>query len=434
MGYFAESLDIFRDQLMLNEAYVGKTPTLEAIEKKIGEIRPKIKYSGANSTLKEVLELNRLFEKQFGMDVFALKVYPTSYPNAYTTVFANTFDIAEDYVSLAKQITADASNGYRFKPGNNFCIICYIATSILVDPQYTDEEVVAILLHELGHNFADCIYGDIELADREMMIAYKKFIIFVSIMYALTIVGIPIAIQNLKNLNIYSNKNRRKSEHKNQKVGKGKVKSIVDSMGARFRDFSSLAMEIASRIFDVGYIKNYKRFAKINHEDEKNKKSLGRQNEILADKFAGIYGYGPAQATALLKLNNTPSIGSKAISKLGKLGESINQRYDDAIKDLHDFDVHPHVIQRIMEEIKLLENELAKEDLDPKMKKVIEAQLKQLNDILDDATKVTKEMSKSEKAIALYNQFIRRECPDSVEKEIEDKIEKALDDALNGKD
>ena len=45
--------------LILNEAYVGKTPILEAIENKIGELRKKVKYSNANDTLKETLEINR---------------------------------------------------------------------------------------------------------------------------------------------------------------------------------------------------------------------------------------------------------------------------------------------------------------------------------------------------------------------------------------
>jgi hypothetical protein len=85
-----------------------------------------------------------------------------------------------------------------------------------------------------------------------------------------------------------------------------------------------------------------------------------------------------------------------------------------------------------MEEIKLLENELKKEDLDPKVKKVIQDQLNQLRDTIKLATTVKEEMSKREKAQTLYNQYMANECPDAVDKEIEDKIEDALDKVLNG--
>lgn len=432
MSYFAESIDLFRDYLMLNEAYVGKTPTLEAIEKKIGEARPNIKYTAANNTMKEILEVNRLFEKQFGMDICAIKIYPSDYPNAYTQVLATNFDIAENVV-LHNMITADKTNGYRFKKDNGFCILLNISSSLISDPNYTDAEIVAILLHELGHNFADCIYDDIEFANQQMMIGYKKVLIFYAILLACTIVGIPKAISLLKQLKTYNNSNKYKSEKKNQKVGKGKLSALFSSIGAKVTDLNTITNEILTRIFGANIIKRYKRNLDIAGVPDKARKSLGRQNEVIADKFAGIYGYGPDQATALLKLESTPMPGAKVVSKLGKFGKRMNEKYDEVTRDINNYDVHPQVIQRIFEEIKLLENELKKEDLDPKVKKMIQDQLNQLKQILEDATTVTKEMSKSQEAQTLYNQFIRNQCPDSVEKEIEDKIEKALDDALENK-
>jgi hypothetical protein len=423
---------MYRDFLMLNEAYVGKTPTLEEIEKKLAIVRPKIKYSAANNTLKEILEINRLFEKQFGMDVFALKIYPSDYPNAFTRVIATNFDIAENEI-LHNMVTADATNGYRFKEGNNFCIILNISSSLIADPKYTDAEIVAVLLHELGHNFADCIYGDIEFDNREMMISYKKMLIFYAILLSCTIIGIPKAITLLKQLKTYNNASTNKMEKRNQKVGKGKLSAWLASIGARGKDLAILSNEILNIIFGTGRIKTYKRMADISGIPDKAKKSLGRQNEVIADKFAGIYGYGPDQATALIKLENSPTKAVKIVNKLGEFGKRMNQKYDDAVRDMHKYDVHPQVIQRIYEEIKLLENELKKEDLDPKLKEVIQSQLDQLKQILEDATTVSKEMSKSQEAQNVYNKFINKECPDAVEQEIEDKIEQALDDVLNGK-
>ncbi|MBR6289261.1 MAG: hypothetical protein IKR19_08000 [Acholeplasmatales bacterium] len=417
----------------VNEAYVGKTPTLEKIEQKIGELRSKLKFSGANSTLKETLEINRLFEEQFGMEVFALKILAATYENAYTIVLANRFDIAE-FEDLPSMVEANPTTGYRFKKDNNFCIIMNITTQLIMDTDYTDAEILAILLHELGHNFADCIYDDINIANKDMMNTYRTSMVQAIIMLAISIIGLPAAVglfvRFLKELKELNNKNRNKAEKKGQKIGKGKLSAFIASIKAKINGISDLVSGILFRL--SGAVNTYKRSLEISGDKDKARKSLGRQNEVIADKFAGIYGYGPDLATALLKLEATASASEKAVDKLGKFGKDINDKYTEAMLDINDYDVHPQVIQRIFEEIKLLENELKKEDLDPKVKKVIQDQLNQLREVIKIATTVKDEMNKREKTKTLYNQYIANECPDAVDKEIEDKIEESLDKVLNG--
>ena len=428
MGIFYEdaSLTEYRDSLMINEAYVGKTPTLLEIENKIGEARAKIKYSGANNTLKEVLEINRLFEKQFGMEIFALKIYPSDIANAYTMVLARNFDIAEEEI-LHNMIEANAQTGYRFKPDNGFCIIMNIASSLITDPQYTNGEILAILLHELGHNFADCIYKDIEIANRDMMLATKRFLLFYIIIFALCGRFDLVKLY----LSLYNRKKRRK-EKRGQKVGKGKIAAFIGSLRARGADLGALIDGVLARLSGGRNIAMYKRMADSAGTKKEARKSLDRQNEIIADKFAGIYGYGPEQATALLKLTNTTSKAAKIVNKLGKFGRNMNDAFDKEMLDINDYDCHPQVIQRIMEEVKLIENELKREDIDPKVKELLQSQLDELKAILESATTVSDEMTDKEKAQAEYNKYILNQNPDSVDKEIEDKIEKALNDALYG--
>ena len=45
MSLYGNSIIDYRNTQVVNEAYVGKTPTLEEIEKKIGELRENIKFS-----------------------------------------------------------------------------------------------------------------------------------------------------------------------------------------------------------------------------------------------------------------------------------------------------------------------------------------------------------------------------------------------------
>ena len=130
MSIYAQNIIDYKYQLV-NEAYFGKNETFLEMEKQIGIIREKAlsKFTDINRS-PEVLKLNRLFEKQFGMDVFALHVEKSEIINAYTIPVALNFDIALN-TNLSKMVVADKQNGYRFKEGNDLCIICNVYLGLL---------------------------------------------------------------------------------------------------------------------------------------------------------------------------------------------------------------------------------------------------------------------------------------------------------------
>ena len=100
MSLYGNSIIDYRNTQVVNEAYVGKTPTLEEIEKKIGELRENIKFSDNLNRSDKITEINRLFEKQFGMDIFALKVLQTKYIDAYT--YEPMYNLFKDFKILNK--------------------------------------------------------------------------------------------------------------------------------------------------------------------------------------------------------------------------------------------------------------------------------------------------------------------------------------------
>lgn len=434
MSYFYENIDLYRDYLLLTEAYIGKTPILQEVEQKIGIARKKVKYYGSNNnTIPEILEINRLMEKQFGMDLFGLKIYTSDYPNAYTTIIAINFDIAKNYV-MHNMITADSTNGYRFKKDNGFLIEMYMSSAMLLDDRYTDGELVAVMLHEIGHNFADCIYDKIEIANNRDILLYQKILIAQIIFYAITVIGIPEALSKLKLYISLHNAYKYKKEKKAQKSKRGFLSGLINGAKAKAEGVYGLVNEILARLTGGASLKSYKRNAKMYKVDDEVRSSIGRQNEVFADKFAGVYGYGPEQASVLTKFSKLPSKAADIISKWGGFFKDLSDKFDEELLDINDFDVHPQVMQRINAEINLLKNELKKEDLDPKIKAAIQKQLDELAEIVENNLKITKEMSKSEKALALYNQMIMNDCPDAIEKELEDAIEAALDAALEKKE
>ena len=115
-------------------------------------------------------------------------------------------------------------------------------------------------------------------------------------------------------------------------------------------------------------------------------------NEKLADNFATMYGYGPALSSGLEKLDSydmkgSPSKINDAYAKIPFISNihAINTSIGTII--LQAFDEHPSCLSRTKDQLDMLEREAMKEDLDPKMKKVILADCKackdQINKLID---------------------------------------------------
>lgn len=426
----------------INEAYIGKSDTLIEMENQIGAIRAKIREKGFYTdmtNLPETIRLNRLFEKQFGMDVCAIKIINSEQINAYTQMVALNFDVGLKYNDLSIFVTADKDSGFRFVPDNNFAVIINIFSGLLMNETLTDGELLAILLHELGHNFADFIYNDIEIYNRDVIRIYHDqligLLIYYSILAVCTLFLNPTVdsalVEVLQALfgKQFNNKKKNASERKTQKKKPSKLKGILNGLSAKINDWINYKMEVLNRLGGGKYIRNYKRQLGDKAKEE-NKKSPSRQNEVIADKFAGVCGYGPEIASALMKMGKIKSRAQEYISHLDKAKQDANSDYEDACRDFHEFDCHPQLVQRINSEISLLERELAKESLDPKLKKAMQDQLKELKAILKESTKVYNELSKDEKAQQLYNDYINNNCPKAVSDELEEKIEEAFDNVI----
>lgn len=426
MSVYANNVVDYK-QMIVTEAYFGKSETLLEIEKQIGIIRRSgavNKFKDINKS-KEVQQLNRLFEKQFGMDIFSLHVEKSNTINAYTIPINRRIDVALRS-NISKKVIATQAEGYRFKPDNNLCIICYIYTGLLMHPDITDAEIVAVILHELGHNFADAIYKEINTANKQFASQYLSFIIMKCLYEILMTLGAAAPIAIPKAIYDYRNNTNSVNKKKEQKHKENKFSGFITGIKATMSDFSNTISEIFRRIFDTNLILVNKKVLKGTGRDKYVKKSLNRINEIIADKFAGIYGYGPEQASCLLKMNQIQTKAEEFMSGIPWL-DKFNKAYNDAIKDLYKFDCHPHVMQRLNEEIKTLEYELAKSDLDPRLVKDMQNQINQLKKLKDQAMKKVIEGQKNENLAAAFNKYVNSRDPNAVDKALEDKINECID-------
>lgn len=417
----------------VNEAYVGKTNLLQKIEEQIGIVRMNLDRNKPFDNNPEVLKLNRLFEEQFGMQIFAFHMDPHKEMNAYTRTLCTHFDIAGK-INYPKSVVIDRKNGFRFKSGNNFCIQVVVYFGLLGNPDFTDGEILAIILHEIGHNFADFIDNKIKLQTINIMEAWKAVLLQNAILSSLPIVTIPLAIIDYKN-NIKRNTNdfanqRAQSNQKKQ----SKISARINGLNARIGDFINDLSDVISAYNPIrqAIAKSSIKVRNL-YKDELTKsakESLDRRNEIIADKFAGIYGYGVELASAFQKMGDYVSRSKEWINKLPG-GEKVNRTWEEIYKDINEFDCHPHTIQRINENIKLLKNELTLQDMDPKMKAVIIKQIKDMEDIVKDiATKVNKN---PDSIRANYDAFVNSELPDATTEKIENEIADELNKLLEKK-
>ena len=412
----------------VNEAYFGKTEALLEAENAIHNLRekydPKLSWVGTP----EVKAIEDAFKKQFGMDYFSLNIVPQTTVNAFTYPIGSRFDVIK-YKQLSKLVEADKNNGFRFKPNNGFVIVTCIYAGLLMMPSVSDAEIVAILLHEIGHNFADIVSDDIRLANEE----YYELVVLYIIINALANFFLTLP-KDIKNAIENSNKYQRNKKEKEKT--KGKLFSFIDYMFASTKDASNKILLFTSRIFYgiIGGLFGIDRTKDRSKSSYRNdiKTSAGRQNEVIADKFAAIYGYGAEIASALSKVDLTRHPADEVLEKLpfGKLILIQNAKLSqDYFKD----DPHPHLIQRINTMISALEFELQKKDVDPKMKKIIKQQIKDLEDIKSAFETIDADDDEVNKIIKTYAVLVDEKFPEATTDKLEKEINKTIDDICNKK-
>jgi hypothetical protein len=181
-----------------------------------------------------------------------------------------------------------------------------------------------------------------------------------------------------------------------------------------------MAIAKISKSFNEKLFGDYNRKATLNSSD--------RRNEVIADKFAAVYGYGPELGTVLQKMESKPMKDEQIIAKIPFLGESINKYWEKLSLNFNEFDCHPHNIQRINECIKTLEDELKQKDMDPKLKSVIMSQIKEMKSNVNTTRDLINKDPNNIKYA--YDAYVADELPDAVTKDIEDEINEELNKAL----
>lgn len=399
--------------LSINEVYFGKTKELFEIEKLIGVIRDKYgmkSAAGQNAVQKyiykgdraktnsspEMLKINRLFEKAFGFESFFLLVIHLGTQNAMTMPVSGCLDAPEDTHKIESSV-----KGFK-KSGRDKTFVC-IFDGIFFNEKLTPAEVLGVILHEIGHNFQTAISP------------VCRGFSYIDRIIRLIMIPISVAGEIASDSSV------------SQKVGyiaqlglalpllsdtiRGKlVKKYVETL----KDQPEISEAIASQNLIIGAVAGP--MAVVKHAIYIVKKlaiglippaiffkviaksianialnGLDERGEIIADKFATAYGYGAECQSALIKCRDM-GYGMPTEVIMRKI-PILNMYYDlidipyQMLSNI--IDCHPNQIYRSKDSLDYLEKELAKEDLDPKMKAEIKTQCLKLRKNIDDLTDMT---------------------------------------------
>lgn len=366
------------DQLQaMNEVYFGKTKSIQAIENQLHKFRSKYLTSniiGAHASPRinsdpDLLQFNRMMEKEFGFGTFSLHIINSSSINAYTFPVDMRFDTKFD---MTKK-TIYSSTGYRFDPQADFAGIVCIYTGLIFNSHYTTEEIMGIILHEIGHNF----FGSTNDTNCIISSCFKLMVWFNILMGNFSIM---LTTSNTLDELVISTERRLRE---NNSI----IIFVIDTVSW----ISGLAKELKTTVLGLLNILTFNSLRAVGYLIQlfyntiytTNIVMLTRlivkyPNERTADNFATMYGYGPALSSAVRKMQESGhslSAVENGINKVPVVGTLYNLVSFPAYCLLISTDEHPQAISRMSDQLDLLKREAELTGMDPKMKKAINADI-----------------------------------------------------------
>ena len=389
--------------LPLNEqTYFGKNMSLIKAEKLISNMKESFTAMGRGSyninekTYRENSdELEKILAKLFGFkNVYINKSFIGSYikavniPNggkigAFTLCHSSAFTMNEAFADNIDKL----HNGIKFKPNANVnCIIMLdntlFASNDVPELEFTPPEILAIILHEVGHNF---------YSDRGRMVLSQLFLTLLNPSYLMAwlsneIINIPMMKLDVEGGDKVFHTPRdfiRKAFARWDSSPIGRVVSdsittISNLTPLKLLLFPMMILLQAAAIAPV--INAYAKY----------------DSEKYSDSFAAAYGYGADIATALIKMEDVYTSGAFA-----KMRFSDNTHVRNLGNFLRDVDYaimlpfttlsqavipHPKTYARLMNNIKYLED--CSEYIDnPRLRAEYKADVARLNKLKDSIVK-----------------------------------------------
>lgn len=361
---------------LMQEAYYGKLPEFEEIEKLLGIVIEKVRKDPKKSNpnkFNEMKKIQKLFSKVFGFKKSIIYWEPFTYEDAYTYSM-NTFIIlankGHDYIKKGDRGFYDSSH--------TSVLTVYLSVGLILTTKLTANELLACILHEIGHNFDFSLYHMIGYYMNNILSLGESY--FMTKKYKGNVdevnkekMKINKQIQKEDNKYYDDIKKRTKRNNKIMKMLKHseKLNSIYSILTLIINTISVPFVLILSPVTQMFTLS-------------------GKKGELFADSFATAYGYGTDLIIALEKLGDVKKYynpKSKTMSVLQDLGKFQTEVY------IAFNDVHGSNQERCIECKKKLIQDLKRSDFTPELKEELQNEI----DKIDSMYKELKTFSGEEK-------------------------------------
>ena len=403
----------------INEAYFGSNnKELNALQEQFSVFRQKWMhksiYSKSINTDPELQKFNRMCEDFFGFEAFALVIDPEASKNAYTFPLSNKLDVGNTSNHLIV-----TKNGFKYKKEVGYSCMVFLHSGFLVDGDFSDREVFAIILHEIGHNFQQnfnqlCTVAGI--LNKLLVLVTLPINIIIGILNPLgsnakSVVNSTNAINKMV-INKADSLKRNNPNFVEATYLLKNVGSLVNNVlmnGILTLSYVTFVLNPFGSILSIIYDKIRSIFK--NDPLTIVRSLLGYKGEKVSDEFATIYGYGADLSSALEKMEYENKTGIMAQDIFTSL-PFINNLYDMFILPfeylLDPFEPHPETVSRAQNQLKVLEKELTKNGIDPRMKAQIKKDIDELNSVIKKMTvPQTDDPNSIKKA---YSAFMLKTC------------------------
>ena len=394
----------------IQEAYFGKPKLCLEMEKCIGQVRGILKtksiqaVKGSDETTKwaaraldaaftpEIFariegtepwkHLTHLIEKQFGFYSVSLLLDGGVTPNARTYTVCGTVD----YGVLSGIISKVSKNGYHYDPKWGVSTVIFVGLPLFLDYRFSSGEIMAVIMHEIGHNFQTSLSPvlcgltlikniidintelfKIEDPEQKVLRGYAMF----------------------GSVKIISNKILKSKYGPSIMLIKNLVEFIVKGFSDNLNAILSLPYGIVMNItrkYDLikTWVKVFKNLSKYTTSEKldivKSLFNIGKRytDEVAADSFASMHGYGPELITALKKVEtlNVAGVG-EVINHTPLLGHIFGCLIS-AFRELAIFDPHPNTAARLNICLSVIEDDLEDKRLSPKLRLQLKKDIKEL--------------------------------------------------------
>lgn len=361
---------------ILEESYQGKTATLKKAEKCCDKIVRKIKAMSLDKMIdtdinndRDVLELASLLKKEFGFNMCTLTFNNSTKINAYTIPARGIFTTLGGMPVFPVE-----RNGKYYDEKHGYSCWVFVFEGVIKFMDLTGGELLAVILHEIGHNFETHIFA--QLHKLAMGICAASIIgLPTAMMFDL----VPIIAATIHNATITTLQQQFPGISKYMNL----IKRLIDELESftsiiPFAKMGRLILGLASHI-DANPIETARNTI------------FGTSGEIFADSFAATYGYGPEMASVSFKFTKYSTNDTevdKAISRIPVLGliKDMNERTARGL--IRIIDPHPDDDARILNNIKKLEKDLNDPSIPAKLKKDIKRDLAEMQKYYDKLDKV----------------------------------------------